>query len=245
MTSNGLITHVVGTASVLNTNAYRDSIAGYPCLPAGTAVPQCGCGERMVVFLQFDIRPEFGLPGNFVGGHFLAFACPNCGGITDLHMQGTGRLPDAYWEQVRRGGDDVGFAFMLVDAAEPTTDFETRLEHRILTFERTEESLSIDDGDLDVVQPVDGFPGTSQRPFEGVRGIDGFKIGGQPCFGDPIDPVVCSCGSKLVHLVSIPEGGAPFVETVRLPCDGFLLQNYVSVFACEQRCHPGALFPMI
>lgn len=197
----------------------------------------------MVLFFQFDVRQEFGLPFPATS-HFLAFACPVCGGITDLHLRGE-PLPDEYWERAQRGMDGVGYSLLLVDGGEPAAEFEGRLEHRALTFERVVESLSPDGGDVAFVQPIEGFPGTSRCPFEPVRGMDGFKIGGQPSFPDPIDEVRCCCGSEMVHVVSVPEGAWLFEELESLPCDGFFLQNYVSLFACRNRCQPGAVFPCI
>jgi hypothetical protein len=79
--------------------AYRDSIGGSPVLPAGQKWPVCPkSGERMVLFFQFDIRPEFALPVAS-GSHLSVFMSPHVNEIPTFNFIPSGkRLPERFWE---------------------------------------------------------------------------------------------------------------------------------------------------
>ena len=77
----------------------RVTLSAVRVLPAEMPWPQCECGERMLLFLQFDVAAEFDLPFE-VGSHFAVFMCPihnDAPEQFDTHM-----LPARHWERQAR-----------------------------------------------------------------------------------------------------------------------------------------------
>jgi len=73
----------------------RNSIGGHPYLPTNVSWPVCPkSGNRMVLFLQFDVAPEYGL-ALAPGSHVLAFHSPTVNEINTFERN----EPDmpAYW----------------------------------------------------------------------------------------------------------------------------------------------------
>lgn len=112
----------------------RDSIGGSPVLPAGQEWPVCPkSGERMVLFFQFDIRPEFALP--FApGSHFSVFMSPQVNEIPTFNFIPSGqRLPERFWT-----GREPHFSVLLHPPGMPEQPMDppdSHLEHRRLIFE--------------------------------------------------------------------------------------------------------------
>ncbi len=75
----------------------RDSIGGGALLKSDSQSPVCRiCGERMLLFFQFDIKGEFLLPFK-VGSHLVVMMCPHCNEIPSFSYLSGGRLPPEYW----------------------------------------------------------------------------------------------------------------------------------------------------
>ena len=111
----------------------RDSLGGYAFLPEGTSWPVCEeSGKAMVLFFQFDVRPEFGV-SVAPGSHLVAFMSPDVNEIDTFDPVPNGEaLPDRFWEKRLKhfkvflyGPEEV-----LVPSAQP----DTHLVHQRLEF---------------------------------------------------------------------------------------------------------------
>lgn len=70
----------------------RDTIGGAPHVHTADDIPICRiCDSRMVLFFQFTIRPQFGLPFRD-GSHFLAFMCPKDNETSDIFKMISARI---------------------------------------------------------------------------------------------------------------------------------------------------------
>jgi hypothetical protein len=78
---------------------HRDSFGGYPFLPRGVAWPVCpASGQPMVLFFQFDVRPEFGL-ALAPGSHVAVFMSAATNEIPTFDFPGHGAtLEDRHWK---------------------------------------------------------------------------------------------------------------------------------------------------
>lgn len=79
---------------------HRDSIGGYALLPKDESWPLCpASGKHMVLFLQLDLRAEFGL-GLPEGWHLSVFMSPEVNEIPSFEFPEADELLDEkFWEQ--------------------------------------------------------------------------------------------------------------------------------------------------
>jgi len=216
------ITHFIEVTDDPATAADRDTIGGAPHLPPDIEHPRCKlCNERMVLFLQFDVRKEFGLPFQ-PGSHFSAFMCPQHNDAT-ISAEPLSELPMSprYWEQ------DLGhFSILLLAATAQTVagQLDRHIQSRKLRFEQTEEQIETGEGI--------------------TSGSQAFKVGGVPYWINYAPQPKCSCGGTLRFVCQLPENlGFPKIATAPSQPNSFsyndycyLLGNFVYFLACDQQC---------
>src|SRR5262245_25904881 len=96
MSKQVLITTRIHAMTETAASPTRDSIGGTLFLPPGLDWPECSCGKRMALFLQFEVRRAFGLPFND-GAQFALLMCPE---HNDAPVGWpSGSLPPDYWTQ--------------------------------------------------------------------------------------------------------------------------------------------------
>ncbi|PQO36472.1 hypothetical protein C5Y97_12290 [Blastopirellula marina] len=206
----------------------RDSVGGSPFLPAGATVPRCRlCEQPMVLFFQFDVHEDFGVPFQ-AGSHFLAFMCPKHNDAAWLEeAYNDSPLPAEFWN-----GDSGHYAFLLYPPGVLQSDGQ--LDPYIAPYE-LEFSAATEAIEQDI-----GF----------ARGsTDAFKIGGLPGWLNYAPDKRCACGGQMTFLCQVPEnfGFRKLPEAAEQP-DGFssdeyglLLGNMVFVLGCDRQCDPRAM----
>ena len=219
--------HQITITSDVADSQTRDSVGGAPFLADGDSIPTCRlCGASMALFLQCDIRSEFGLPFTD-GSHLLVFMCPKHNEIPSIPDDyDSSDLPAEFWLK-----DDGHYALQMI--APDTPIFAAAIDPfilpRRLEFIDTPESIQ-DFGDFD-------------------RGSDDFKIGGIPGWINYAINKTCPCGGKMSFVCQIPDGfGFQQTDTAPEQPDSFssteycfLLRNQVFILACDRQCSPHAL----
>ena len=147
-----------------NAPAVRDSLGGHPFLPAGTAWPMCReSGKRMVLFFQFDVRPEFGIALT-AGSHVVAFMSPTVNEIDTFERARSGApLPERFWE--KRLPHFKLYVFGPDAELVPHADADAYLIHQELTF-------AVDDDPGDPFLFVGGEP----RWYQDAESHPGFEF---------------------------------------------------------------------
>lgn len=215
------ITYQVEVTDESATSDDRDTIGGAPQLSTSQPHPRCKlCGEQMVLFLQFDIREEFGLPFK-PGSHLLAFMCPqhNDASITSAEKS---PLAPAFWDHE----DHFSLLLLPPESSAPRAEIDHHIQPRRIRFVKTTEQVD-DDGEI-------------------KRGMEGFKVGGTPGWINYAPAPKCSCGGSMRFVTQIPENFG-FRQTATAPeqpnsfsrseyC--FLLGNAVYIMACDKQCNP-------
>jgi hypothetical protein len=239
----GLITHVMKLTPASALSRTRNSVGGKPILPAELPWPRCSCGERLVMFFQFDVQQRFGLPFRS-GSHFSAFMCPAHNDPPESLSSGMG-LPKNYWKR-RHAQEGVKDFYQLVlhlpGTEERLDSLEPHLLHQSITFERRSEPTA---------EPL--HPGVSVAMSDSFKGLDAFKVGGQPHFVHGTDGGTCTCGARLVFLCQVPNSfGFPRAKGALEQPDTFnsdyytlFLGNFAYIFACEAQCNPLAVYPFV
>jgi hypothetical protein len=245
-----MITYLIEqTAAAFDAEA-RDSIGGRPVLPAGFDWPACDCGERMVLFLQFDILQEFGLP--FAqGSHLSVFMCPVHNDAPE--MFDAPQLPQGFWDRRRMIDGQTRFYELLLhrpNSPETVHTPDSVLLPQHLRFTRQAEVPDSEDVSL---QEHSAYPGVSLSVGELIGGIQEFKVGGQPSWAQTPEVHRCCCGAEMRFLCQVPDG-YPFPKRPDAPAqpDSFsdddyclFLGNEVYLFACEAQCDPRAVHPVV
>jgi hypothetical protein len=206
-------------------------VGGRPILAAGQGWPACRqCGARQVLFFQVDFDgkvPE----GTRAGEHLLAFMCPKHNDIPML-LKGAklgDSLPDRHWE---RHAGHYDLILNPPGTEEKAWEREPHLVHQGMKFVEHEDPRE-KDGNLVVV--------------------DAFKLGGRPRWLQDEELYRCFCGADLQFLVMVPENYG-FVKEESAPeqPDGFseehyglFLGNQTYIFACENRCNPRSVWPIV
>ena len=237
--------------------ASRDSIGGSAVLPSLQEFPHCLCGRRMVLYFQFDIRDDFGLP---IQGdcHFSCFVCPDHNGIPQSY--GT-TLPSEYWanthdphrsefKSLKTPRQYASYKLFLHQGAVEQTVHppDEVLVQRALEFRRLEEQVEErehPDRPRVTAMSHDGYLGWSAHDVEVYTGLDLFKVGGHPTRVEHVPSHVCSCGAPMVFLCQVPYPDEVFKlvsgSTYKEAHNGLFLNNLVHFFVCQRQCHPNAV----
>jgi hypothetical protein len=202
----------------------RATSGGRPIMAEGQAWPTCGgCGERLALYLQFDIAPEMQL-GFIPGSHLLVFNCPGCEGLAKVLA--AKRLPKEWLSP----DHPQTYRVILNRPAAREAVFpadETVLEQRVTLRRGTEK-----------VTPLyrDGSPDAPPR------GRDGFKIGGIPRRLQDWTPPRCHCGAPLGFVFQVPltvdPGWRSKGSKEKRPLGFF--GGDVFIHACTKQCSPYA-----
>jgi hypothetical protein len=219
-------THIVKVTAAGKDERPRDSLGGAALLPTGMAWPRCECGERMTLFFQFDIPDEFGLPFA-TGAHLAVFMCHAHNEAPEQFQKHA--LPAKFWRRRRQIDGRQRFYEILLFApadGEQAHPPEPHLVPRGLQFMR--------------------------KPEE-VHGRQGFKVGGCPFWYQAPSYHACPCGADMRFLCQLPEN-YPFRKAKGAPPEndpfsqddyGLFLGNGVYLLACEARCSPFAVHPVV
>jgi hypothetical protein len=200
----------------------------------------------MVLFFQFDVRGDFGLP--FVSGsHLSLFMCPIHNDAPEMLRES--QLLPAFWERRRTIDGLTRFYEMRLDrpgSVENTHPVDLVLLSKRLRFERKDESFDQDGGALEA-HPR--YSAVSLSVGEFVKGIEGFKVGGQPTWAQGPEVHRCCCGADMTFVCQVPLN-FPFPKMPEAPeqPDSFsaddyclFLGNETYIFACEAQCDPRAV----
>jgi hypothetical protein len=190
----------------------------------------------MSLYLQFDIREEFGLPFE-TGSHLAVFMCQAHNAMPsrqyDFFTNEAGRFQDQlranYWDH--NGSEDLDWPrFFRLMLLKPGGEFEYLPAEEFilpcsLDFTKTEEIGTEDenagdeveeeaeaeeDGEVQAkevgVEAEPGFPGTSTNPWASRYSSREFKVGGQPAWGGDGDPP-----ERLLCACGAPMGFVGFI----------------------------------
>lgn len=209
----------------------RSSVGGMPWLPPGFDVPSCGdCGEPMLLYLQLEIDPEFGLQ-LASGSQLLIFACPrdNEPNLYRFHLRSKRtKLPKAFWKQTQTGTGLI---------LPPSDEWARKAGPALLK----EQGLSFEAFDDE---------GTPYEDLGILRGAQGFKVGGLPAWYQAATQLSCACGAPMSFVCQVPSDCEAFERAEGAPeQDGtfsydhyaLYLGNSTRVFACSAACTPEAV----
>jgi len=228
------ITHqrVTWTAVTDPNRMLRSSIGGYPILPVGTPWPSCrasGCGQRMSLFLQFDVDDRVGLPFE-TGASLSVFQCIRHDDPLDRvnllsPARPYDRLPAGYW-------DHPHYALFLTAPGQ---------QQQLMEREPFVEYSRLD------------FTAEPDPPPRSVAALNygNLKIGGLPFWIQRPQRWSCACGARMEFLCSMPgdleypkAAGGPRQPNARANSYFLLLGLSTYVFACRARCDARAVFPV-
>jgi hypothetical protein len=180
----------------------------------------------MTLFFQFDVSEAFDL-AFAAGAHLAVFMCHSHNEAPEQFPRHV--LPARFWERRRQiDGRQRFYEIVLFSpgAGERVQPPEPHLVHRTLRFERR---------------------------LEEVHGLLGFKVGGCPFWYQSPSYHACPCGAAMRFLCQIPEN-YPFRKAKGAPAQanafsqteyGLFLGNAVYLLACEARCSPFAVHPVV
>lgn len=200
----------------------RNSVGGWPFLDPGQDWPECFCGERLVLFFQFDIPSDLGPLG---GHHLLVFHCRAHNDASNPRLA-DGRLVPRYWD-APQPPHPAPFWRVLIQSggAQPAPEAEPSVRALPLTL-----------------RPFTDTP----------RGAQTFKVGGTPSWAQGPEFYTCACGADLVYVCQVPEdmefavhpGQPEQPDSVGPDAYGLFLGNEVYLLACPERCDPAAVWPV-
>lgn len=240
-----MITHMIGLTPA-GTTVQRDSIGGRPILPSDHSWPTCECGARMVLFLQFDLLPEFGLPF-LPGSHLSVFMCPvhnDAPEIFNDHL-----LPDDFWERRRMIDGQMRFYELFLhrpEVPEVTHPPDPTLLTQSLCFSKRAEEP---DRENVALSTHPEYPGVSLSVGEVVGGVQGLKVGGQPSWVQAPEVHSCCCGAEMRFVCQIPlDWPFPKCPDASEQPNSFsrtdyclFLGNETYLFACQAQCNTRAV----
>jgi hypothetical protein len=180
----------------------------------------------MVLFFQFDLADEFGLP--FApGSHLTVFMCPVDNEAPEQFRKH--RLPLQFWKRRRQIDGKKRFYELVLHkpgTRKQAHPVEASLVSRGLQF--------------------------TPKP-EVLTGAQGFKAGGHPFWVQGPNYYQCPCGAETRFLCQLPEN-FPFRNTPEAPKQpdtfsgndySLFLGNVVYLLAREAQCNPSAVHPVV
>lgn len=214
----------------------KDSLGGNPALAADQVWPHCEqCQTPMNLYLQLDLKPEFGLPFE-AHSHLLFFACLTHADppMPPLTPALSGQLPETYWQRPESDREYCQYRLWLNRPASDTVvhPSEPALKYQRLDFEATPETLE-----------------SSGRV---QLGSQGFKLGGAPSWAQDPENYTCACGAPMAFVLQIPAD-FEFAKTPEGPRQTnsyneqsylLFLGNEIYIMACTAQCKPEALWPV-
>jgi hypothetical protein len=248
-----MITHLIKQLPMTSGDEVRDSIGGRPILPAGVPCPTCDCGRRMTLFLQFDVRREFGLPF-LPGSHMCVFMCPVHNDAPEM-LNTSRQLPQRFWERRLMIDGSTRFYELYLhhpgnSAGEVVHPSDEILLPKQLRFVLQDE---VADDDAVTLRAHAKYAGVSLSVGDVVGGVQGFKVGGQPAWALAPEVHRCCCGAEMRFICQVPLDW-PFAKLPEAPeqPDTFsnddyslFLGNETYVFACEAQCDPRAVHVVV
>jgi len=216
--------HEIAIGDQASAEGARDSVGGPPILNADQEVPRCKlCEQPMMLFLQLDLRAEFGL-GFAADSHLLLFMCAE----HNECAQGEPLAQQEHYAMLlnKPGGEEV--------VAAP----DNILQPRALSFTRRDETVEADEYLKSGEMGLEGFK---------VGGVPAWLNYDQHDTGFPD---TCSlCGSPFEFVLQIPDyTDFPKQATAPEQPDGssandyqWLLGNACYVLACAKQCDPRSL----
>lgn len=219
--------HLINVTDTTADASCRNTIGGSPFIPRAESVPQCRiCNAQMVLFFQFDIRSEFGIPFK-EGSHLLVFMCPTHNkppGLPSIYNDSP--LPDSYWD-----ADDGHYALLLYPPIELENNGQQddHIASFALSFTSAQEETQ-NFGEFDI-------------------GSFDFKVGGVPGWMNYRIDKRCTCGGTMSFICQTPDGfGFKKTPTAPEQPDSFssteyclFLGNQVYILGCNRQCDPRAL----
>ncbi|WP_410600820.1 hypothetical protein [Amycolatopsis sp. lyj-90] len=239
--------YVAETTGAPATPGARNTVGGWPVLPAGEPWPLCFCGTRMILFFQFDIPADIAV---FGGDHLLVFQCPTHNDAV-VAKGAPDKLPPGFWDTPPPLYTAPGAFWRIMrhrDDTSPAPAPDEYLRPRQLDFRPASEEVKIwwpedvlsDGQDLDSAFTDHG------------TGLREFKIGGVPSWIQGRESYTCPCGHNLVYVCQLPTDTGfdkhhdrpEQLDTFRFGQYGLFLGNETYVLACPSHCHPAAAWPV-
>lgn len=253
--NSGLVYHEIVPVASGGSELPRNSIAGKPCLPPSIR-PECTCGQRMVLFLQFTVREQFGLPF-LAGSHFCCFMCPDHNGIP---QEIGGVLTADFWAETNNPNrsdfeflrtpewasyclylfrPDVELRAHEADGMIAPSPVEFVLRDEVVRF-REEPGRG-----TTPAESRDELRGWSAHDVETFTGVEAFKIGGHPTLIEYVPRRICCCGAPMVFVAQVPFPSRVFEPTAASDHpslrNSLFNDNLVHFFACSEQCDPRAV----
>jgi hypothetical protein len=197
-------------------DAPRATSGGRPILAEGQAWPVCdNCGERLCLYLQFDVEPAFKL-AFAPGSHLLIFHCKSCG--RSLDFPENGRVPPE-WVSARF----KSFYRIMMNppgVKEAVQRADPIMVEQHVSFAKDKEKAKT-------------IPG-------GQAGVNEVKIGGLPRWTEHPQYPTCACGKPMGFVMQVPWDKAVGWKRRDRPGANFAGASTSFVFFCSVQSSPHA-----
>lgn len=216
------MTYSAKSVSKAASSSERNTLGGDPLLPVGQAAPLCrDCGEKQLLFFQFQIDGKFSLPlAN--GSELVVMMCPNCNDIPSFNYISGGKLPPKFWNS-----EQTHFfaAVWRPDTKLDQAPTDPLLVETAIKFEPAQP------GDSASLLTVGGEPEWLQEPMQFACGC-----------GATMD-FVC----QLPESFPFParDGVRPQPNSFSMSDYCLFLGNRVYIFACSKSCSERAVWAAV